>query len=175
MTFRVMSTTTPAISAMRMKPEPTARPIHAVHHSEPAVVRPEILCSDMKIVPAPRKPTPDTTVEVMRPTLTLIGAPAPRARTPAADCCSISAISAAPRQTSTCVRMPAGRFFISRSMPIIAPISTAAPMRRSSISAPSFMPNVENPLSNSMKSETVIDTASTSSFLQSPVILCVHA
>ena len=48
-----------------------------MHHREAAVVRPEILRSLITMVPAPRKPTPDTTVEVMRPALTLMRLLAP--------------------------------------------------------------------------------------------------
>ena len=44
--------------------------MQAVHQSEAAVVRPEIFRSLIKIVPAPRKPTPETTDVVMRPRLT---------------------------------------------------------------------------------------------------------
>ena len=144
---RMTSTIAPVMSDMRMKPEPTARPMHAVHHSEAAVVRPEILCSDMKIVPAPRKPTPETTDVVIRPMLTPTMEPWLSSSTAAMVCCSIRETSAAPTHTSTCVRMPAGRFLISRSMPIIAPINTAAAMRKSSVPMLSGCPNMSMPFS----------------------------
>ena len=113
----------------------------------------------MKIVPAPRKPTPETTVEVMRPTLTLMGAPLPRDSTAATVCCSMSETSAAPTHTSTCVRMPAGRFLISRSMPIMAPMNTAAPMRSMSVPMLSAWPNISMPL-NRLRNPSIQETSS---------------
>lgn len=88
--------------------------MQAVHQSDAAVVRPDIFRSLMKIVPAPRKPTPETTDVVIRPMLTPMEA-LPSATTSATVWLSISDTSAAPTHTSTCVRMPAGRFLFRRS------------------------------------------------------------
>ena len=108
--------------------------MQAVHQSDAAVVRPDIFRSLMKIVPAPRKPTPETTDVVIRPMLT------PMEALPSVWL-SISDTSAAPTHTSTCVRMPAGRFLISRSMPITAPMTTARPIRISTATIVSGCPN----------------------------------
>ena len=105
----------------------------------------------MKIVPAPRKPTPETTDVVMRPRLTFTAA-LPSATASATAWHSISETSAAPTHTSTCVRMPAGRFLISRSMPITAPITTATQMRISTAAMLSGWPSVVNPSKKTLMS-----------------------
>ena len=107
--------------------------MHAAFHSEAAVVRPAMRFCAMKIVPAPRKPMPLTTCALMRPTL--IATPVASAvRLSSTMSCMIAlsstAITVAPTHTSTCVRMPAGRFFRSRSTPMMPPSSTEMPRRK---------------------------------------------
>lgn len=129
--------------------------MQAVHQSDAAVVRPDIFRSLMKIVPAPRKPTPETTDVVIRPMLTPMEA-LPSATTSATVWLSISDTSAAPTHTSTCVRMPAGRFLISRSMPITAPMTIARPIRISTAAIVSGCPNA---VSRSKKARIPIPSA----------------
>src|SRR5689334_1673023 len=101
-------------------------PIAATSHSEAAVVSPRTERPWRMIAPAPRKPIPLTICAAMRVGSTLPSKPLkPYAET--------SVKSAAPTETTRCVRSPAWRSRSSRSRPI-APPSAAATNRRSSTS-----------------------------------------
>jgi hypothetical protein len=107
---------------------PATRPRQPAFQSEAAVVSPAIFFCAMKMVPAPRKPIPLITWALMRPSVTvtpLLACARFRASASSARYRSMTAMSAAPTQTNTCVRMPAGLFFRSRSTPITQPIAVA--------------------------------------------------
>src|SRR5579884_73981 len=106
-------------------------PIAATSQSVAAVVRPLIDRPWRMMAPAPRKPMPLTTCAATRE-----GSSLTRTWGPLCDRMSLkpnaetSVKSAAPTETSRCVRRPACRSRSSRSRPI-APPSTAATARRS--------------------------------------------
>lgn len=99
-------------AASGKSPSPVAKPIAAVAQRLAAVVMPLTLSFSAQIVPAPMKPIPATT-----PPATCAGCPPKLA--------DIIVKRQEPKETSMCVRKPAGRWACSRSIPTMAPRATA--------------------------------------------------
>ncbi len=94
--------------AITYQPMPMAMPIAAANQMAAAVVRfLTVLLSLLRIMPAPRKPTPDTTWAAIR--AGLLGSAT----------VEMKVNRHAPAITKQCVLMPAGLSRISRSTPII--------------------------------------------------------
>src|SRR3954451_22794667 len=108
-------------------------PIAATSQSVAAVVRPRIEKPWRMIAPAPRKPMPLTTCAAIRVGSARTTA-SPLVRNSVKPYAETIVKSAAPTETSRCVRRPASRSRSSRSSPIIPP-STPASVSRSSASS----------------------------------------
>ena len=94
-----MNTTSPvSTTAKGQAPAPAIMPTPAEHHNVAAVFRPCTLNPSRKMMPAPRKPIPDTTCAATRVGLTSFGT----------SCEKITKL-AAPNATSALVRSPAMR------------------------------------------------------------------
>src|SRR5579884_702404 len=110
-------------------------PIAATSQRLAAVVRPRIVNPWRKMTPAPRKPMPVTICAATRDGSKLTTLP-PWPKKPANPYAPTSVKSAAPAETSMCVRSPAAFSSSSRSRPMTAPRSAATASRRSVSSQP---------------------------------------
>ena len=106
-------------TAMRYIPAPMAMPMPAVVQMPAAVVRPVTQRLRSKIMPAPRKPMPATTLDATRETSALKNSV--RGETSKKPYLETSIIRAAPMQTMRWVRMPASFRRLVRSMPMHRP------------------------------------------------------
>jgi hypothetical protein len=97
-------------------PLPASSPTAAEHHNVAAVLRPVTCSPSRKMMPAPRKPIPETTCAATR-----VGLPSSGNRP------SKTTKLAAPIATSVLVRKPAIRCRHWRSNPMMAPIKVATP------------------------------------------------
>ena len=86
-------------TAIRYSPAPAAMPTPAVAHTPAAVVRPCISWRRYTMMPAPRKPMPETICAATREASASIESPNPYFDT--------TMMSAEPTHTMVCVRIPA--------------------------------------------------------------------